>query len=160
MNFRTLTSLAAAAGLWLGGYASAQEPARLPAALKMSNQELANSVAAQLQSGSLRGYAVDISCKDGVVELTGRVADGVQREQVIRTALAVPGVKSVVDGITVNAQGIRPVQALTQADPSVLPAPIGGAGPIVDPLPVAQPLGAAPYDLNPPKLPPYAWPWQ
>ena len=154
VNLRTLTPIAAAAGLWLAGFAPAQEPARLPSTVKFSNQELANSVAAQLDKGGLRGYAINISCNDGVVELSGRVADSVQREQAIRTTLAVPGVKNVVDSlVAANFQHIRPVSA---ADPAVLPPPANG--PIVDPLPVAQPLGAAPYDLNPPRLPPYAWP--
>src|SRR5207253_3868496 len=113
VNFRTLTPLAAAAGLWLGGHAVAQEPVRLPIAanpvVKVSNQELANAVAAQLERGGLRGYTIDISCSDGVAELTGRVADSIQRDQVIRTTLAVPGVKSVLDTlVAANFQGVRP----------------------------------------------------
>jgi hypothetical protein len=55
-----------------------------------------------------------------------------------------------------SAINAGPVRTVAAADPNALPAPL--AGPIVDPLPVAQPMGAAPYDLNPPKLPPYAWP--
>ena len=91
---------------------------------------------------------------DGVVELKGRVADAVQHDEVVRLTLAVPGVKSVVDS-TVTAAA-TPYGAVRPAADQTLPPPL--ANPIIDPLPVAQPMGAAPYDLNPPKLPPYAWP--
>src|SRR5438132_8599630 len=84
VKLRSLAPLAAAAGLWLGGEVTAQTGDKLPSRpgtapiTQVSNQALANSVAARLQSGKLRGYTVDISAVDGVVELKGRVADAVQ----------------------------------------------------------------------------------
>lgn len=158
MKLRSLTPLAAVVGLWLGGHALAETPARpgINPIAQPSNQALADSVAAQLQRGGLRGYTVDISAVDGVVELTGRVADAAQHDELIRQALAVPGVKRVVDGTVTGAAtpygAVRPASAADQT----LPPPL--ANPIIDPIPVTQPVGAAPYDLNPPKLPPYAWP--
>ena len=147
--------LAAAAGLCVAGLSFAQEN-RLPASAA-NNQELANAVAAQLQNCGLRGYTIDISCKDGEVELRGRVADKVQHDLVVRSVLMIPGVKSVADGLmAVNFQEVRPVQAVTPGEPGVLPPP-AGAHPIVDPIPVGQP-GVLMNDLNPPKMPPYAWP--
>src|SRR5262249_29044819 len=89
--------LAAAAGLCVAGLSFAQEN-RLPASAA-TNQELANAVAAQLQKCGLRGYTIDISCKDGEVELRGRVADKVQHDLVVRSVLMIPGVKSVADGL-------------------------------------------------------------
>lgn len=169
-------ALAAVLGLGFAGSAFAQQPSNIviettPVAqtARATNQELANTVAASLQKIGLRGYTIDISAKDGVVELTGRVADKIQHDEVIRTTLSVPGVKSVVDGlIAANFAQIRPVQSVSpspvviengqppMADPGVLPPP--AMQPIIDPIPITQPFGAAPYDLNPPKLPPYAWP--
>ena len=101
MNLRSLSSLAAAAGIWLGGAAAAQEPARLPVgntAAPLTNQQMAVTVAAQLERGNLRGYTIDVSCKDGIVELSGRVADNIQREEVIRTALPFPASRASSTG--------------------------------------------------------------
>jgi hypothetical protein len=168
VKLRSLTPLAVAAGLWLGGNANAENGDRAPIqpvtkqTVQVSNQALANAVAAQLERGHLRGYTIDISAIDGVVELSGRVADSAQHEDVIRQTLSVPGVKSVVDNMmNANFQPVHPAQALSGAESPVLPPPMAGpmaGGPIVDPIPVASPIGGAPYDLNPPKLPPYAWP--
>jgi hypothetical protein len=157
VKLRTLTTLAAGLGLWWGGLALADNPKTSP---KISNQALANSVAAALEkSGTLRGYSIDITCVDGVVELSGKVADSAQREAVISTALAVPGVRSVIDSMThATLAAVRPVQATTEAPPttgSVLPAPT--SAPIIDPVPLGQ-HGAPAHDLSPPRLPPYAWP--
>lgn len=173
---RSLT-LAAALGFGLAGAVLAEEPANITIESKPiaqsarpSNQQLARTVAAQLQKIGLRGYTIDITVNDGVVELSGRVADKVQHDEAIRTVLSVPGVKSVVDGLmAANFAPIHPVQSVSPspvviendqppvADPGVLPPPMTSA-PIVDPIPITQPFGAAPYDLNPPKLPPYSWP--
>jgi len=149
----------AAISLCVAGVTIAEQPTKLPdaPAARLSNQDLANAVAARLQQVGLRGYTIDITVHNGAVELTGRVVDKAQHDQVINAALAVNGVKSVVDSLKISP--IQPVEALTEADPSTLPAPMAGpGGPIVDPIPVTSPVGAAPYDLNPPKLPPYAWP--
>lgn len=158
MKLRTLTALAAGLGLWWGGIASADQP---KVGAKVSNQALANSVASALEkSGTLRGYSIDVTCIDGVVELSGKVADAAQREAVISTALSVPGVKSVIDSLTsASLMPVRPVQATSVDTPpsgaATLPEP--SAAPIIDPVPLGQP-GAPAYDLSPPRLPPYAWP--
>jgi hypothetical protein len=160
VNLRTLSPLAVALGLCVAGISSAQEIKLLSPANETtakSNQELANAVAAQLQMCGLRGYTIDISCTDGVVELSGRIADKFQHDQVVRTVFLVPGVKSVADKlIAANFEDVRPVQAITPGQPGMLPPPVGN--PIVDPIPVGQPGGAMMNDLNPPKMPPYAWP--
>ncbi|HEV3143891.1 MAG TPA: BON domain-containing protein [Gemmataceae bacterium] len=159
---RALFSLAGALGLCVAGISSAQEANRLLApdltvsASAVNNQELANAVAAQLQKCGLRGFTIDIACKDGVVELHGQVADKAQHDLVVRSALMVPGVKNVIDNMMISGQDVRPIQAVTPGEPGVLPPP-AGAHPIVDPIPVGQP-GILMNDLNPPKMPPYAWP--
>ncbi len=166
VKVRVLSALAAGLGLWLAGQALAQSP--LPervATVQVSNQQLANNVATALErSGSLHGYTIDISCVNGVVELSGKVADGIQREAVISTVLTLPGVKSVIDSMAAaNFQAVRPVQALTDgpsigagpSGPAVLPPP--NATPVIDPIPLGQPGASSPYELNAPKMPPYAW---
>jgi hypothetical protein len=158
VKLRTVSALAAGVGLWFGGMAAAENKNA-----KVSNQSLANTVATTLEkSGNLHGKTVDITVTDGIVELKGKVTDGAQHDAVISTVLTIPGVKSVIDSMSTSALlPVRPVQALespTLAPPpagaGVLPAPT--AGPIVDPLPLGG--GATPYDLSPPRLPPYAWP--
>lgn len=162
MKVRSLFALTAGLGLWLAG----QAPAQSPQPAKVSNQQLANTVAAALEkSGNLHGYSIDITCKDGVVELSGKVSDEPQRSAVISTVLTMPGVKSVIDGMaTAMLQPVHPVQALTEGPPAApilggpaaLPPP-PNAAPVIDPIPLGQPGASSPYELNAPKMPPYAW---
>jgi hypothetical protein len=178
--------LAAALGLWMAHPLVGSEPARLgvapdqplcPRQTLSTNQQLANTIARQLrQSGHLRHYTIDIAFADGVAELTGTVADQPQHEEVLRIVQGVPGVDRVRDRIQLSGAG--PVaQTLAFGDnnnnnsnnsgPEVTPQPRrnpladnagnGGKGPIVEPTPVFQ-APPGPYDLNPPKMPPYAWP--
>jgi hypothetical protein len=125
---------------------------------------MADTIAGRLrQSGQLRHFTVDIAVRDGSVELSGSVADQSQREEVLRLVQGVPGVERVVDHLTV-AGSIRPAQA--EAEPPVkLPEPIQrrggdtiGNGAPREPMPIFQAPPPSPYDLNPPKMPPYAWP--
>jgi hypothetical protein len=139
--------------------------AALPAASVSDNQKMADAIAEHLrQSGQLRRYSIDIAYHDGAVELSGFVADQTQREEVLRIVQGVPGVERVADHLAV-AGVIQPVQA-TEQPPAKLPEPTpqrrGGdgfvTGPAGEPTPIYQapPPGFA--DLNPPKMPPYAWP--
>ncbi len=165
-----------------GRLAFAAEPARLtpPAAnalptIAVENQKLADSIASQLHaSGQLRHYRVDVAVRGGDVELTGSVADQTQREEVLRLVQGVPGVVRVIDHLSfANGGSITPVQA--QAEPGAppppppgekLPPPLpdrkGAADPSnngpAEPLPLFRSPQPGYYDLNPPKMPPYAWP--
>ena len=160
----------------------AAEPARLapPAAkplptLDVENQKLADSIAANLHaSGQLRHFRVDVAVRSGDVELTGAVADQPQREEVLRLVQGVPGVVRVVDHLSFAAGSITRVQAVPP--PVVppppppgekLPAPLpdrkaadngNGNGAPGEPLPLYRSPQPGYYDLNPPKMPPYAWP--
>jgi hypothetical protein len=154
-----------AAGLVLafGGMAAADDNANL---VRIKNQVLANKVAATLQkSGNLHGSTIDVTCVDGVVELSGKVADGAQHDALVSSAVGVAGVKSVFDSMTIDpSKAVRPVQALTldppipaaSPAPAMLPAPNGP--PIIDPIPLGQPGASSPYDMSPPRLPAYSWP--
>jgi hypothetical protein len=159
--------LAAAVGLWMAHPLLAGEPARLgitPDQLQSSlspDQQVADSIADRLrQSGQLRHYRVDVTYQNGVAELTGRVTDAGQRDAVLRLVKAVPGVERVSDRLELSGPG-----AFTQAQapvpppdagPKPNPALNGNGGPL-PPMPIYQ-GPPTPNDLNPPRMPPYAWP--
>jgi hypothetical protein len=166
--------LAAAAGLWIALPLSGQEPGRLQVepgqALTAreevsANQKLATAIAEHLrQSGQLRNYRIDVVVQDGVTQLSGSVADQQQREEALRLVQGVPGVDRVQDRLILGGS-ITPVQGVAMAQepapqPRVLPrAPSAAAsGAAGEPVPIYQAPVPGPYDLNPPKMPPYAWP--
>ena len=178
MNVRRLAWASALGLAFLAGGARSAEPARLPASLPAagSNQELADSLAVRLRaSGLLKDYRVDVSVTGGSVELTGTVADQSQREEVVRLIQGVPAVSRVVDRLTVASTPIRRVR---QAETTpVLPPPLPGVGDTPPPLPplpgpaaaakgptMPEPVPAfraqppAYASMNPPYMPPYAWP--
>jgi hypothetical protein len=169
-------SLAFSLGLSLfpTAYGAASEPpAREPSplALRSTNQEMAESIAARLrQSGLLQRYDVDIRFRDGAVELTGSVADSDQHDRVLHLVQGVSGVQRVIDHLSV-AGAIVPVQApaVPQTLPpvpgsnpapsaAVPPAPPAGAAAAPEAMPIFQAPAPAPHQLNPPRMPPYAWP--
>lgn len=145
-----------------------------PQTIRLSNQDIAENIASRLrQSGLLQHYDIDVRFRDGTAELTGSVADHGQRNRVVRLVRDVPGVRSVVDHLSV-AGAIVPVQA--GGIPGVLP-PVPGTNAAPPPLqpssppppaaagaappeatPIFQAPAPAPHQLNPPRMPPYAWP--
>ncbi|HEY8503186.1 MAG TPA: BON domain-containing protein [Gemmataceae bacterium] len=159
---RYVFPLTLAVGGWLGSGLGAQEPPRLEflpnspvtaAAPSGANQQLADSIAAQLrQSGTLGGANVSIIAIDGVVELRGSVRDEAQRQQIGQIVGRINGVARVNNQLLVAGQspGALHVNAA---------GPDGGAllGAETDPVPLTPPTYPV-YDLNPPKLPPHAWP--
>lgn len=167
-------SLAVALGLSVGppSILAAEPPAPL-SAKPSTNQQTADAIGSKLrQSGLLHHYDVDVSFRDGVAELSGTVADAAQREQAIRLAQSVAGVQHVRDRLSV-AGAILPVQAAVQPEvlPTVPPSSVAPP-PVVSPpafrnpqpnapaeaTPIFQAPAPAPYSLNPPRMPPYAWP--
>jgi hypothetical protein len=157
-------------------------PATLPDL--SDNQTVADAIAARLRhDGQLRHYTIDIVVQDGIARVSGAVADGAQRSEVLRIVRAVPGIVQVQDGLVLAShEQIIPVQAAPPlpglapspppkvetapppagAPPAVPPSalpPGAGAPPMAgtDPVPMGSgPSG--PYDFVPPKMPPYAWP--
>lgn len=173
MTVRNRFMLSAALALGLTRALTAQEPSRLDVVRgagvnrpeQSANQQIANTIADHLrQSGQLRGYHIDIIYQNGTAELVGRVADQPQMDEVVRIAQGIPGVERVRNNLTtmnsiIQTQAPMPaVPAPTPLpkralDPNV-PAPIGPA----EPMPIAPGGMGGPYDLNPPQMPPYAWP--
>jgi hypothetical protein len=150
---------------------SAQEPARLavergqaiaPPRQFSENQKNADIIADQLrQSGQLHHYAIDVVFRDGTAELIGTVADQPQHEEALRLVQGVPGVERVLDHLSMGTAGpIRPVQAPEPIPEGPMPRKTAPAtnGLPAEPEPVFQVPSPSFYDLNPPKLPPYAWP--
>lgn len=154
----------------LGHSARAQEPAPISLPPVNLHQALANTIVGQLrQSATLRQYTVAVNVRGSDVEVTGAVTDASQRDEVIRLVQGVPGVAKVIDKVTIAGQTavLVPVQNPT------LPVPGEGAdkkaekkgsesgkgnGPLPEPTPMFG--GALPghAQLNPPAMPPYAWP--
>ncbi len=205
MNVRKL--FPAALGLWMGWASGAcqgqeesgvapvrapQEPRRLvliPGAADAApsfNQQTAETIAECLQrSGRLRGYRVDIRFADGVAELSGRVADMAQRDEVLRMVQSVPGVDRVRDllavagtGVVLTAQGPKleqgplpeklvpleklPLSGNAAPDKALQPPPLVGGVPQepMSIMPIAPGFnpGMANPGMQPPPMPPYAWP--
>jgi hypothetical protein len=103
-----------------------------------------------------------------VAELHGVVADAAQRDEAVRTVHAIPGVERVRDHLTVTqGTAVRTVQAERfqapqpgQPAPQLVPPPSAGpGGGPPEPLPIFSNNPAVPNPhLQPPPLPPYAWP--
>ncbi|HKB35247.1 MAG TPA: BON domain-containing protein [Gemmataceae bacterium] len=172
MTVRTRYLVAAALGLCAAHLLPAQEPGRLglernsPLAPRSANQQLADTVACQLgQGGQLHNYQIDIICREGLVELTGSVADQLQREEAVRLVQGVPGVERVLDRLTLSSDAAvqqaqagaapPPLPPAATQPPELGPPPKGGPA---EPMPLFQAPPPAPYDLNPPRMPSYAWP--
>ncbi len=171
-----------AVGLALCAPVAAQEPARFAAARGQNvaavsaNQHMANIIAEQLrQGGQLRQYSINIAYSDGTAELTGTVADQPQREEALRLVQGVPGVERVRDhlqfgGVAAVSGPVAQAQAVTprpaDAPPSLERAPTelgptprrSGEAAGQEPIPIFQAPAPGPYDVNQPKMPPYAWP--
>ena len=163
----------AALGLYLAaaGAASGQEgpmpqpvePGRLALQPVSANQKLATTIAERLRTNAnLKNYRVDVSVAEGLAELTGQVTDAGQRDEVLRTVQGVSGVELVRDRLSIlDSRALVTVQASTppiQPVPFVAPQIGGGAPP--EPLPIysANHGGMPNPQLQPPPLPPNAWP--
>ena len=120
-----------------------------------ANQQIANAIADQLrQNGQLRHYNVHVVFQNGSAELSGSVTDQLQREEALRVVQGVPGVERVRDNLSVG-NGVSLVQG--NQPPVEAIAPPREMGGLQEPVPIG-PAPSAALDLNPPLLPPYAWP--
>ncbi len=160
MKVRALFPLAAAAGFWLTGPVSAQQPAPEATAPANPNQTLADSVAYRLRATNVAdGADISINAQDGTVTLLGTARDAAQKVSIIRQVQGVGGVVLVRDGIRTG-----PIVQVQDANPApVAPMPLSplgpppGIGPLVEPAPLGVPGQFSP-DMMAPNLPPHAWP--
>jgi hypothetical protein len=163
----------------MGRPALAGEPAPINLPAGNGNQAQADVIAGQLRhSAVLCGYSVDVRVQGGDVELQGSVADQAQREEVLRLVQGVPGVVRVIDHLSVAGQGLALTRLQGPELPPKLPEPVPGGGsekkdaapspapppganggaPLPEPVPLHRGAPGAFAELNPPRMPPYAWP--
>jgi len=158
-------------------------PAQSESAVAVSaNQLVAVAVADALKhSSQLRHYRMDIEVRNRVAELQGQVESSAQRDEVLRVVRSVNGVEQVVDRLSVVNGNVVPVQAQfpmpTVQPPAMAPMPGSVLQPPAVQVVPAQPGGIVPAPgmpqepmslvpmqtgpnpaIQPPPLPPYAWP--
>jgi len=145
---RNLFPLAAAFGLWVAGPVEAQEmPA--PAASKKQqkeNQELADAVASKLKKSGVvgKGAKVDITVRDGVVDLSGMVTSHQQHEDILRALTGVKGLKRIESGLQVaGATAPAPMMAPQMMAPQMMaPQVAPPKAPEMAPPPTVMPAAA------------------
>lgn len=159
-----------------------QEPAPLllergaapAAAMRASdNQKTADTIANLIrQKTHLTGYTVHVTFQDGIAELGGTVTDQGQRSEIVSAVLGVAGVTRVRDHLAIapiaqvqatgGAPGLPPAGTLPpglgQPPVGSLPPGVGPGGAATEPVPVFQAPPPSAYDVNPPRMPPHAWP--
>jgi BON domain len=157
---------------------TSDSPAQVPPrTISMNNQEMADRIATRLrESGQLQRYDVNVRFHEGAAELTGSVADAEQRDRVLRLAQNVTGVQRVIDHLSIAGaivpvqaaipetlppvQGSNPMPPTAQLPPAGAQPPgiVGPGAPAAEATPIFQAPAPAPYQLNPPRMPPYSWP--
>lgn len=190
MKVHRFCSAALAGWLGLTSTGLAQEIVREPGRLNLqgapmvSNQNLANTVADTLRKHpQVHRFRLDIAVIEGVVELSGQVADTGLRSDLVRQVSTIAGVVEVRDRLMVGGTDIVQIQVpapIPQPAPAPLintqvppppservpspgpapwtpPAPSAGQPP--EPAPIFQGQPGVPNpQTNPPPMPPYAWP--
>jgi hypothetical protein len=113
-----------------------------PVAVYGGDQQIAQQIVEKLQAekkaGTLKGFSIDLQVDEGTVWLSGRVASEQQQARALDMARRVPGVKQVVNDLTINAP----------AKEAVVAKPAGGSLitsflPIQSSKPVAPPAQTA-----------------
>ena len=79
-----------------------------PSVVRAGDEEIAQQIVQKLQShkqaGTLKGFSIDLSVEEGTVWMTGRVASEQQQMAALDVARRIPGVKQVVNDLTIEAQ--------------------------------------------------------
>lgn len=140
---------------------------------QQQDKQIAQQVIQRLQkekeSGRLKGFSIDLQVEKGTLWLSGRVTSSEQEAAALDVARRVPGVKQVVNDLTVAAppaatrpatsQGQSRLVANTQATSQPLGSGVttaAAAAPAPQPQPLAQPTAAAPMPAYAPTQPMYA----
>lgn len=85
-----------------------------------SNQMTADAVAGALRSSrALSGQRIEISTRDGVVTLSGKLASAAQKAEALDRARRVSGVFGVVDQLQVGDRAVRAAQYQPQYQPEL-----------------------------------------
>ncbi len=83
-----------------------------------TNQQVATDIAAALKKAKLAGYDIDISFKEGVATLSGKIADPEQKSTATKIVASIDGVNAVENQLEVVANGPRPLPLDAGANPS------------------------------------------
>jgi len=114
----------------------APQPSRTVMPAPTANEKLAIAIAERLRANDrLKHYHVDVEVTDGVVELTGQVADAKQRDEVLRNVRQVRGVNRVRDHLAIG-EAID-VPALPTSKSPAKSAPVEVTETVVPAAPVA-----------------------
>ena len=159
-----------------------------PVSVDADSEQLAQEVKRRLQkqkdAGALKDFDIDIDVENGSVWLSGRVSSTEQLNLVLDQARYVPGVKQVVNGLSISSTSRRANPVSTNQgraegpSPAAVPAELqtplafaparpadyqqavpSAAAPGGQPVPMPMPgagAGAARFDQ--PQLPAHAWP--
>jgi hypothetical protein len=65
-------------------------------------QQIVQKLQAEKQAGTLQGFSIDLSVEEGTVWLSGRVSNEQQQAKALDIARRIPGVKQVVNDLTVT----------------------------------------------------------
>jgi hypothetical protein len=86
------------------------------------NQEVAEQIGASLRSsGQLHGYKIGVKFQDGTAWLRGSVADRAQMDAALKIVSQTPGVKNMVNNMTIAGERQESVGALQQANGAMAP---------------------------------------
>lgn len=100
---------------FLFGVVIASVTAAMPAWAFGGDREIAKSVMSELQqqkaAGNLKGFDIDLKVEDGIVFLTGKVANQAQQSLVVNAAAQAAGAENIVNELTVEGE----MQAVDQA---------------------------------------------
>lgn len=113
---------------FLFGVVIASVTAAMPAWAFGGDREIAKSVLSELQqqkaAGNLRGFDIDLKVEDGIVFLTGKVANQAQQTLVVNAAAQAAGAENIVNELTVEGetqevdQAVQPASTTAAAQPS------------------------------------------
>ncbi len=124
----------------------------LAAPVRSADQKIVAGVVGALsraqKTGKLKGFGVDVKSNDGVVWLKGRAASLAQRNRILQTAEAIPGVKRVRNSIRIPEQDVAAKLPLLPSPPALTPAP-APVPKAVAPAPVPKAVAPAPVAQAP-----------
>ena len=126
-----------------------------------TDQQVANDIQARIQGEqALANQPIQVSVASGVATLSGTVSDEASRALAGNDSGSVPGVKTVVNNLTVQPTQRSATEPPRQAAPMPVPqtrrsrqAQNSAPQPMVPPAP-AQPVASAPMQPRAPHLPP------
>ena len=123
------------------GMVVAVATALMPLWALAGNQEVAEQIGASLRSsGQIHGYKIGVKFQDGTAWLRGTVATQAQMDAALKIVSQTPGVKSVVNNMTIAGEGPESAGQLQQVTGAM--APEQSRPPMAADLAVPQAAGA------------------